>query len=160
VAEQVAAGALTAEEARVHPRRNILTRALGTGQAIQVDTGTIPLEEKDTLLLCSDGLYGLVEDQEIAKTLSQQEPRLAAQKLVEQANARGGHDNVTVVVARVDRLGADGGESLTQQDLLQRTTLEIPAVRRRRGRIFPLVFRVAASPLKIPWWMAKKFVRR
>ena len=104
VAEEVARGAISPEEARSHPRRNILTRAIGTGPQVQVDTGLTQVEEGDTILLCSDGLHGLVTDEEIARTMASQPPQEACQFLVDRANALGGNDNITVIVARVAQL--------------------------------------------------------
>ena len=102
VAEEVARGALTPEEAQAHPRRNILTRAMGTTPQVKVDTFEAKMELGDILMLCSDGLYSLVSDQEIAQMLSQKSPQDASQALVDRANSLGGHDNTTVIVARLD----------------------------------------------------------
>ncbi|MBI4299048.1 MAG: Stp1/IreP family PP2C-type Ser/Thr phosphatase [Chloroflexi bacterium] len=103
VAEQVALGLLTPQQARVHPGRSVLTRALGSAPIVDVDTAAIQIKEGDTLLLCSDGLQSLVTDEEIRDIVTQQEPQDACQILVDRANARGGDDNITVVIARVDR---------------------------------------------------------
>ncbi|MDP8924961.1 MAG: Stp1/IreP family PP2C-type Ser/Thr phosphatase [Chloroflexota bacterium] len=102
VAEAVEAGDLTAEEARVHPRRNIITRALGLGPAIDVDLYVASLTVGSVVVLCSDGLHGLVSDEEIARYASQYPPQRAADGLVDLANQRGGVDNISAVVIRVD----------------------------------------------------------
>ncbi len=82
--------------------KNYITRSLGHDAAVKVDLeGPFPLESGDTFLLCSDGLSGQVEDDEIAAILSCVEPTEAAQALVDLANLRGGPDNITVIVARV-----------------------------------------------------------
>ncbi len=101
VAEQVRAGALKPEEAATHPRRNLLTRALGANSQVEVDAQTIPLEPDDLILLCSDGLYGVVPDQKLREELLKT-PDLQAvcDHLVAEANRMGGPDNITVLVAR------------------------------------------------------------
>ena len=101
VAEQVRAGALKPDEAATHPRRNLLTRALGTSGHVEVDAQTIPLEQNDLILLCSDGLYGVVPDEKIREELLRT-PDLQAvcDHLVAEANRMGGPDNITVLVAR------------------------------------------------------------
>ena len=101
VAEEVARGAITPEEATRHPRRNLLTRAVGTQSAVEPTTLSVSLERGDTLLLCSDGLHGLVKDHRIAAVLSSKEPDEAAKVLVDMAISAGGTDNVTVIVAKV-----------------------------------------------------------
>jgi protein phosphatase len=101
VAEEVARGALTPEEAATHPRRNMLTRAIGVDGRVQVDTFQLAAEENDVFILCSDGLHGMVSDGEIETILRTEEPGEAAEALVALANEAGGKDNVTVVVARV-----------------------------------------------------------
>lgn len=112
--EQLAAGLISPQEAATHPHRNMLTRALGIAQSVEVDTAAVDVRPGDTLLLCSDGLHGLVDDKEIARILRDKEPQRACDALVERANTRGGNDNITVVVLRIDRvpaLGArDGGQ--------------------------------------------------
>ena len=101
VAEQVRAGALKPDEAATHPRRNLLTRALGTSGHVEVDAQTIPLEQNDLILLCSDGLYGVVPDEKIREELLRT-PDLQAvcDHLVAEANRMGGPDNITVLVAQ------------------------------------------------------------
>ena len=101
VAEEVARGALSPEEARKHPRRNLITRAIGIGPSVEPHTFAAELEQGDILLLCSDGLHGLVGDEQIGAVLSGKEPKEAADALVDMANAAGGNDNITAVVARV-----------------------------------------------------------
>jgi len=108
VEEQVAAGLLTRTEAEGHPGRNMLTRALGISQRVEVDGVTLEVQPHDILLLCSDGLHSLVGDDEIARVLTLQEPQRACETLIERANARGGSDNITAVVLRVDKLPKPG----------------------------------------------------
>lgn len=99
VGELVRSGGLTAEEARFHPHRNILTRALGTEADVIVDTRVVELRTGDLLLLCTDGLLEVVKDEEIAEVLTLNKGlKKAVQSLVELALERGGPDNVTVVL--------------------------------------------------------------
>jgi serine/threonine protein phosphatase PrpC len=99
VQELVAAGKLSKEEAKVYPQRNVITRALGSLPAPQVDTWIIPSNASDRFIICSDGLTNEVSDEQI-QLLSDQttEPQLAASLLVDAANAAGGRDNITVIV--------------------------------------------------------------
>jgi len=101
VAEHVRRGTMTPQEAENSQLQNILVRALGTQDQVEVDVDEQILLEGDTLLLCSDGLTHLVTDPEIASTLATFEPaQAAAERLVELANLYGGDDNVTVIVLR------------------------------------------------------------
>ncbi len=103
VNEQVRAGALSTQEARRHPARNILTRAVGSQEDVEPDLVEQDLRPGDTLLLCSDGLTTMVEDADILKTVlaHADDPKAACRALIDLANERGGDDNVTVVLARV-----------------------------------------------------------
>lgn len=101
VAEQVRAGKLTAEEAAQHPKRGHLARALGIEAAVEAEQLTQPLAPGDTLLLCTDGLTDQVDHGDILRALQAPQAQAAAQQLVELANHRGGHDNVSVIVAHV-----------------------------------------------------------
>jgi protein phosphatase len=102
VHELVMLGHLTLDQARVHPQRNIVTRALGIEPGVGVDVWTQPLVRGDRYLMCSDGLVDEVTDSAIAGVLATvSEPGAAAQRLVDLANAAGGRDNITVVVVDV-----------------------------------------------------------
>ena len=103
VAEEVRAGRLAASSADKHPRRNLLLRALGADESVAVDTQTLDLEAGDVVMLCSDGLHGVVADGAIAEVLTSiTDPQRACATLVEWANANGGPDNITVLVARIE----------------------------------------------------------
>ena len=103
VDEQVRMGLMTEEEAGRDPRRNVLTRTLGTRPETNVDTYERKLCPGDILVLCSDGLSNMVRDGEILETCKETEtPQDAAEKLVDIANERGSPDNVTAVVAVVE----------------------------------------------------------
>ena len=105
----VEAGELTEEEAAQSERRNIILQALGPDSKVKVDLTHQELRRGDILVLCSDGLSGQVKKEEIAKTaLESKDLAAAATRLVELANERGGPDNITVILARVD------GDGLTQ----------------------------------------------
>ncbi|MDK2821089.1 MAG: family protein phosphatase [Clostridia bacterium] len=103
VGELVRNGEITIEEARQHPYRNILTRALGTNSVAEIDTWEMDLFEGDCLLLCTDGLYEVIEDDELAMILSRyQDLAKATRELINLALARGGPDNITVVLVRYE----------------------------------------------------------
>ncbi len=97
-------GRITEEEAKVHPDRNVITRAVGIEHVVDVETDVVDLNAKDTLLICTDGLNGYVEDVDILKTVNEYGDS-SAEKLVETANNAGGRDNVTVVILTVDVQG-------------------------------------------------------
>ena len=104
VAEQVRRGILTAAEAEESDMQSVLLRALGAQKEIEVDGEEHTLFPRDVLLLCSDGLTRVVTEPEIAGTLqAQTEPLRAAEKLVELANERGGPDNITVLIVRLEK---------------------------------------------------------
>ncbi len=110
VEEMVREGELTPEQADVHPRRNIVTRALGIDPDVDVDLYPVELRGGDRVLLCSDGLTSMIRPDEIAAILREEaDPQQAADRLVDAANAAGGEDNITVVV--LDVAGADAGGS-------------------------------------------------
>jgi serine/threonine protein phosphatase PrpC len=98
VQEQVRMERITPEEAEVHPRRNALLRSIGVDPGVEVDVRQVQIEAGDRLLLCSDGLWGEVDDQTIAGVLASEDPQQGVRRLVELANQAGGHDNVTVAV--------------------------------------------------------------
>ena len=102
VQELVNEGIITPEEARVHPRRNIVTRAMGIDRNVQVDVFQQLVRTGDRLLLCSDGLVDEVSDADIAQILREHtNPQETAEALVLVANANGGRDNTTVIVVDV-----------------------------------------------------------
>ena len=96
-------GVVRAEDAESHPQRHILTAALGSGQNVLPDVPDNPvfLEEGDTLILCTDGLWSLVSDKEIAQTVQGVPPAEACRAFVDMALERGGPDNITVLVLRI-----------------------------------------------------------
>jgi serine/threonine protein phosphatase PrpC len=101
VQEHVRAGEMTAEEARESRYKNVITRGIGLASRVEPDVDVLEMEEGDTLLLCSDGLSGMVPDQDIESVLaSEADPQTACDRLVDLANANGGADNVTAIVVR------------------------------------------------------------
>jgi protein phosphatase len=104
VAELVRRREITESAARGHPHRHVLTRALGVRSAVEPDLAELTPVEGDVFALCSDGLTGLVKDEEIAEVVADNEDLDAAcAALVELANERGGEDNITVLLARCEK---------------------------------------------------------
>lgn len=124
MADMIEAGQLTPEEARTHPQRSVITRALGSDTHLHPDIYEINVETGDRLLICSDGLSGMVFDDEIENTLRRvQDPQRCASQLVNEAIAAGGHDNVTVIVADVT-----GYAEVRRKKLARKTKLSIALV--------------------------------
>lgn len=101
VQELVKNGTITEEEAKNHPQRNLITRAVGTEEFVVVDTGTITLSLDDILLICSDGLTIYVSDEEICEIILNRKGE-AAEELIELAKERGGSDNISVIIAGME----------------------------------------------------------
>ena len=98
VAELVEAGAITADQARSHPQKNVITRALGSDPAVKCDYFTVSLQSGDILLMCSDGLSNIVSDLELLECAKENpEPEALCRMLMNKALGRGAKDNVTVV---------------------------------------------------------------
>ncbi len=104
VNEKLKAGLITEEEAKNHKMRNVITRSLGYQEDVEIDVQVRAIRKDDAFLLCSDGLSGLVEQDEIADHMGRFGPQESARRLVELACERGGDDNITVVIARVDEV--------------------------------------------------------
>ncbi|MCU1531742.1 MAG: serine/threonine-protein phosphatase [Arthrobacter sp.] len=108
VQELVDAGQITQAEAAVHPRRHVVTRALGTGDETGADFWLLPIEEGDRMLVCSDGLNGELSDDHIAEILaSEADPQAAVDELIQAALRSGGRDNVTAIVVDAQGIGRD-----------------------------------------------------
>jgi PPM family protein phosphatase len=103
VGRLVESGIVRSEDAESHPQRHILTAALGSGKDVEPDVPELPihLEKDDTLLLCTDGLWSLVNEQELAREVKANTPAQACQALVKMALERGGPDNITVLILRI-----------------------------------------------------------
>ena len=93
----IESGKITPEDAKVHPRKNVITRALGAEEDVAVDSDCLNLSNGDTLLLCSDGLTNFLDDKDILTVFQNNDISAVAEKLVETANENGGGDNITVV---------------------------------------------------------------
>ena len=101
VDEMVRMGEINADEARVHPDKNIITRAVGAADHVEADFFEVELCEDDRILLCTDGLTNMVRDEEICDTIRQNDNiETAASQLVAMANANGGRDNITVMIIK------------------------------------------------------------
>jgi protein phosphatase len=99
IQELIDSGTISKEEAKNHPKRNVITRALGFPSEVKPEVYTIDFNKGQVLLLCTDGLSNLVEDEEIANVVRREkEPAVACNKLVEITNQNGGNDNVTIVI--------------------------------------------------------------
>src|ERR1700690_2578573 len=116
VQHMVEIGVISAEEAATHPSRNILTSALGAATTVEADFAEAPirLESSDVLLFCTDGLHGLVSDDEMLAVSSENSPRDACVKLVEMAKSRGGPDNITIQIVRIE-----GTSEASQEDAVR-----------------------------------------
>jgi PPM family protein phosphatase len=128
VAELVRSGDLTRDQAAEHPQKNLITRALGAEEEVDVDTAVLPVEAGDRILLCSDGLSDMVPEARISEILadSPDDPQTPAQRLLSAALDAGGTDNVTVVVV-------DVREQIPRQER-SGDTHEMPAVGRFENR--------------------------
>lgn len=150
VGQMVASGALTPEEAEVHPRRNVLTRALGVDPDVDVDLMTVEVEEGDRYLLCSDGLPRELSDDQMASVLRDRaDPDQAARDLVGRARDHGGNDNVTVVV--IDVIEASDPVAPSADDKTAGKGVEEPTT--------ALVTEGVARAPRAGWW-ARRRARR
>lgn len=127
VAAMVREGLLTTEQAAVHPRRNEILRSVGVDAAVEPEIRALEILPGDRYLLCSDGLSGLIDDDEIAAVLRSEPPAEAVRTLVDAANDRGGMDNITVQIAAIPggdttEVGRDGvprGGTWTRKDEIE-----------------------------------------
>ena len=100
VAWQLKQGIISEEEAALSPHKNVITRAVGSREYVQVDTALCELRVGDTVLLCSDGLHGYLKDEEIPAIIDLGPP-VAVRRLIDLANERGGRDNITAIVVEL-----------------------------------------------------------
>ncbi len=124
VAEQIRAGAITAENAKHSPFKGVLTRALGAHESVQVDSLVVDLLPGDAFLLCSDGLHGYYTEEELAERLDEATiDEALAVDLVTGANERGGKDNITAVLVSAEDSGAEEAATIARVDVLRRIPL-------------------------------------
>jgi PPM family protein phosphatase len=108
VGELVRKGKLTEEQAEEHPQRSIITRALGPEPSVEVDTWSYPVRDGDIVLLCSDGLTSMITEEKIAEVLESSSSLMeAGSRLIREANAAGGRDNITVVLTRLEDVAGE-----------------------------------------------------
>ena len=132
VQELVTEGLLTIDEARTHPRRNIVTRALGIDAQVSVDTWTIPMFDGDRFMLCSDGLVDEVPLDEITEMMREHTtPQQVAERLVTAAKWHGGRDNITVIVLDVS-INAATTEVVAAPDITPDTASESTTSNKKR----------------------------
>jgi protein phosphatase len=145
VEELVRKGRILPEEAETHPQKSIITRALGVESDVEVDTLTCAASDGDVYLICSDGLTGMLSEDEVAEVMRTRDSlESAARHLIEAANQAGGRDNITVVLFRLSETGAEAGaddgdtlsgrETETALDTSQVRTALAEAERERDGR--------------------------
>jgi PPM family protein phosphatase len=138
VNRMVKAGEISPGEADVHPHRNVLTRALGTEPDVDVDEERVALIDGDRLLLCSDGLFGMVTEDQIKAILeTEPDPQRAADRLVRAANRAGGVDNITTLV--LDAHEDDADREATEAEPTRVADAETRAAWRRRGAVAGIV---------------------
>ena len=102
VMELVKNGSITREAAASHPKRNVITRAIGIKNTVETDTAICPVKTGDILLLCTDGLCGMLQDEEMAKILNKRtDLERKAELLVAEANKKGGFDNISLILIQI-----------------------------------------------------------
>jgi PPM family protein phosphatase len=150
VASMVREGLLTQKEAEHHPRRNVLQRSMGVSESVDIDVvGPFEVQELDTFVLCSDGLHGLVTPNEIKDIVLAKDIGDAADTLVDRSLERGAPDNVTVIVARVERDDYDDDETIIdKQDraLFDETVRETSGVATPASGVASAAGAAAATP--------------
>jgi len=130
IAELLAVGKITPEEARHHPMRNVVTRSLGGRPDLDIDVyPPLKLRRGDIVLVCSDGLWGMVSAEQMLQIVESHSAQAAADALVAAANDAGGHDNITAIVCRVVNADAEPTDETVQTDTLRlQDTQPIPLV--------------------------------
>jgi len=131
IAELLAVGKITPEEARRHPMRNVVTRSLGGRPDLDIEVyPPLKLRRGDIALVCSDGLWGMISAEQMLQIVEAHSAQAAADALVAAANEAGGHDNITAVVCRVVSAAEEGSSDQTvQMDALRlQDTQPIPLV--------------------------------
>jgi PPM family protein phosphatase len=162
VQQMVAEGRISPEEAGHHPQRSILTRALGVEDGLDVDVLTMDVHPGDRVLLCTDGLTSLIEDDSIRRVLDEEpDPQSAADRLVREANNAGGDDNITVIVLDFDR--QDGAVPIADSQTAPPrsvTSRSVPPDGESEQKPEALTTMVSAPPREEPWPQARPADRR
>ena len=137
VEEAVDQGVITREQARIHPNRNVITRAIGLDPQPKIDTSAMALADGDLLLLCSDGLNSMIPDEDILQILKESATDTLCHDLIKAANAAGGNDNTTVVIALV---GEQHRAQMPITDPAAKDTLDVRPTLSLWGRAWRFVF--------------------
>lgn len=154
VATMVREGLLSPAEAETHPRRNVLQRSVGVCEEVEIDVrGPIALQDGDVLILCSDGLHGLVKAEEM-RDVARLPIEEAAVEFVQRALDRGAPDNVTVIVARAERQALDPADETVIETARRRREVSMqeasPDVVTERTSVTPRIVAPAARPDQEP----------
>ncbi len=137
VATQIKQGTMTKEQAKTSALRSVLTRAVGTQESVQVDTLLVDILPGDLVLICSDGLYGYFEDEEVPALCAEVKEDLA-DRLVDIANERGGRDNITAIVLAFGGASSEEQEILTKQEALRGIPLFTHLLYREQAEILAI----------------------
>ena len=123
VNELIRTGNISPAEAATHPQRNVLTNAMGTKPEVRIDSNKYSevFSDRDRLLICSDGLYEYLADDELATILRSKPISEAAESMIDEAKKRGGHDNITVVIAERSETDADQALKQTRDFIIPET---------------------------------------
>ncbi|MBR0277806.1 MAG: Stp1/IreP family PP2C-type Ser/Thr phosphatase [Clostridia bacterium] len=100
VQQLIDSGTITEEQAKYHPQKNLITRAVGTDRDVLIDFNTVKIKKDEYILICSDGLSSYTDEQVIKQIVNKNEPDKAVKKLIDTANENGGKDNITVVLIK------------------------------------------------------------
>jgi protein phosphatase len=156
VADMQRRGLLSAEEAAAHPRRNEILRAVGVLPQVEVEIADVNVSAGDRFLLCSDGLTGVVEDDEIAAIVQAEAPDSAVASLIRLANERGGPDNITVQILAIPADEVEGDPEATAP--IELSTVGIEAIENKRRerkhnrRIVSVLAAIAAAVIAYFLW--------
>lgn len=148
VAEMQRRGLISADEAAVHPRRNEILRSVGVSPEVDVDVSALEVASGDRFVLCSDGLSGVLSDEEIASVVQSEPPGTAVDVLVRMANERGGPDNISVHVLSIQANQPAGDPEATVAFELPEVglqTIERPRLERRQAKQIAIAIAVLLS---------------
>ncbi|MDI3286218.1 cyclic nucleotide-binding domain-containing protein [Polyangium sp. 15x6] len=137
VAASIKNGTMTKEQAKISALRSVLTRAVGTQESVQVDTLLVEITPGDLFLICSDGLHGYIEDEEVP-LLCASVPDNLAEQLIDFANERGGRDNITAIVLSFHGATAEEPEALTKHEALRGIPLFMHLTYREQAEILAI----------------------